>query len=520
MGNNLRNLTYLIFFGFTIFVVLFATPLGLGLSPDSISYLKGASGLVNGRGLDYMSAQWPPLYPLLVALFGVSSGDVMLGARILNAIFFAVNFVLITELVGRLTKAKLWLVIILAGAICIQAPMTYVHFYAWSEPCLLTWILVNFLLLSELNTTRNQVLIRTLLIIVACFAFLTRFAGVIVAVTNCVMIFLITTERSSWVRVRRALLQFLVPVLVFLPWTLHKGISDGPATARIIEFHPISLTTINNGLMTIGRWINPLSTPAYNQPVNIGQLLSGVTLLLIILILCGWVFLKLVSKQTQSLEKDNKILQNKATLLVVSCAVLILTYVIFLIAALSFVDNKVELDNRILVLIYPSLMLCMIGLIYKIRLKKIKNTIIILMMMMMSLALPNLKGWLLLSRFNGIEMSSRSITGASLQIFIKSCQKDLQVYADNPWNFDLSFNKKVLWLPSKILYNSGRPNNAYEKELENVESKAQLIIIENNNTDLILKVDHSTQFVRIRDAANGIVWLNKKNMESCVNLMK
>jgi hypothetical protein len=333
------------------------------------------------------------------------------------------------------------------------------------------------------------------------------------------MIFFTTTERSSWTRLNRALFQFLVPVFVFVPWTLHKGIGDGPATARVIEFHPISLTTINNGLMTVGRWMNPLSVPAYNQPVNSFQLMSGIALLLVTLIVCGWVFLKLITKQTQSFEKVSKALQNKATLLVVSCSVLILTYIAFLIGALSFVDNKVELDNRILVLMYPPLMLCMIGLIYKIRLMAIQNIFIIIFLLVMSLALPNLKGWLLLSRFNGIEMSSRSITGAPLQTFIKSCQKDVQVYADNPWNFDLLFNKKVLWLPSKILYNSGRPNTAYEKELEDVVSKAQLIIIENNNADLILKIDQSDQFVRIRDMADGIVWRNKKDHSSCINLM-
>lgn len=513
----MRRLSYLFFFSFAFFIVLFATPLGLGLNPDAVSYLKGASGLINGRGFDYVSSQWPPLYPLLVALFGLPSGDVILSARILNAIFFAINFVLIAELTGRVTNAKLWLVLILAGAISIQSPMMYVHFYAWSEPCLLTCILVNLLLLSKLNTIQNQMLIQGLLIFVACIAFLTRFAGIIVAVTNCVMIFLMAIERSLWLRIRQTLLQFLIPILVFLPWTSHQGISDGPATARIIEFHPITLSTINKGLMIVGRWLNPLAPPGYNQPVNTFQLLSGALLLIIITIIIGWFFLKLFSKPREGLEKAGVILRNQTTLIIFSSSILIQTYIFFLVAALSFVDNKVELDNRILVLIYPALMLTLIGVVYKIRIITLRNTLIIIFILMMSLTLHSLKGWLLLSRYGGIEMNSRGITTSPLQVFIKSCQKDLQIYADNPWNFDLSFDRKVLWLPSKTLYNSGRANTAYDNELDDALSNAQLIIIENKNEEQISKIDQNDQFLRIKDNLDGVVWVNKKNQGVCIN---
>ena len=102
----MRRTLYLVFFALVFLGVLFTTPLGLGLSPDSISYLKGSMGLVSGQGLAYVSAQWPPLYPTLVALFALPTGDVILGARLVNGLFYAGNVILLAELIRRVTNVE------------------------------------------------------------------------------------------------------------------------------------------------------------------------------------------------------------------------------------------------------------------------------------------------------------------------------------------------------------------------------------------------------------------------------
>ena len=53
-------------------LALFATSRGIGLSPDSISYISAGRSLASGGGLRVWHGapltDWPPLYPALLAL--------------------------------------------------------------------------------------------------------------------------------------------------------------------------------------------------------------------------------------------------------------------------------------------------------------------------------------------------------------------------------------------------------------------------------------------------------------------
>ena len=158
---------------------------------------------------------------------------------------------------------------------------------------------------------------------------------------------------------------------------------------------------------------------------------------------------------------------------------------------------------------YPSVILCAIGLIYKIRTKPTHYVILFALVLAMSTALPGLKSWLLLSRYGGIEMNSQSVTKSPLQLCVKSCTKTLQVYADNPWNFDLHFNKKVLWLPAQTLYNSGRLNVNYADEVKAFQANAQMVVIENGNADIIKELNRNAEFLPIRTNSDGLVWLKR-----------
>jgi hypothetical protein len=500
---------------------MFTTPLGLGLNPDSIAYLKGGIGLVSGHGLSYVSAIWPPLYPILIALFGWLADDVILGARILNALFYTGTLVVLAEIIQRITKQHSFLSTILAGLVLIQTPLTYVHFYAWSEPCLLFWILTNLLLLSSLRESKAPSLIQIALIILASFSLFTRFAGIIVAATNCVMVFILVTDRSFLIRCTRAVAQLLIPILMFLPWTRHQGIGDGPAAARFIEFHPITGETISKGLMTIGRWLTPYSAAGYEQAFDLALVLSGSCLILIALAILIWSVLKYcrILRAGLATSTDNAFYAQE-NIILVSSALLTLTYVLFLVSALSFVDSKVVLDKRILVLIYPALLLCIIAIIYKIKMKTLRYAVIAALTLMMLTALPNLRGWLLLSRYGGIEMNSRSVIHSPIQRFAQSCSASLQVYADNPWNFDLYFSPKVFWLPGRVLYNSGRPNLAFQDEVNHALLRADLIIIEDKNSELISQIDATSHFARIWQTDSGIAWANKTKLTTDVCRVK
>ncbi|MBI3739415.1 MAG: hypothetical protein HY258_10250 [Chloroflexi bacterium] len=80
------------------FLVLWATPEGLGLSDDSIGYVAGARSMLTGHG--YREAwlasngpvtHFPPGFSSALALIGLLGFDPLRGARFLNALLFGLN---------------------------------------------------------------------------------------------------------------------------------------------------------------------------------------------------------------------------------------------------------------------------------------------------------------------------------------------------------------------------------------------------------------------------------------------
>jgi hypothetical protein len=130
---------------FLFYLFLFATmPNGPGLSPDSLGYLKASMGLINGKGFEYFTSQWPPLYPILIGLIStIFDIKVLKGAQVLQAVLGAMVFIITTLLIIRIIRIKEYLLVLMAAVICLQGPITYIEYYVWSE------LLFIFLILCD-----------------------------------------------------------------------------------------------------------------------------------------------------------------------------------------------------------------------------------------------------------------------------------------------------------------------------------------------------------------------------------
>ncbi len=63
---------YIGFIGITAFILLmWITPYGSGVSPDSTIYIGSAKSLLSGKGFSYRVTHFPPLYPLFLAAAGL-----------------------------------------------------------------------------------------------------------------------------------------------------------------------------------------------------------------------------------------------------------------------------------------------------------------------------------------------------------------------------------------------------------------------------------------------------------------
>lgn len=509
-NKKINFMMYLIGFIVISLGLYFITPHGLGVSPDSVAYMKGAQGFLIGEGYKYVSAEWPPLYPTLLIIFGkLLNNEVMVGARALQSFLYGVNFLLLGLIFNKYLKLTVFISCLLSGLILIQPLMVYIHFYAWSEPCLIALLLADiyliYFIVDNKNNSNNNIAILTLILISSC-ALLTRFAGITLVLLNSLIIFIYIKNKSIYLKSFQSFLQFIIPVLCFIPWLSHRGISNGPATDRAIEFHPITLASIEYGLTTIGKWIIPNSGIRDNTELKSIYIIIGLLLIIFLIknVIAG-INLLFFSKSNN---KDKHL--NSFENLQFICSLYPIIYLSFLIMALSFVDNKVSLDDRILSPAFICIIILIISTILKLKNRFTKKTVFIFLLLIMFSAYPNLRSWLLISYFNGIEMSDKNRQNKNINKFISSCLITTKVYADNPWNFDLVFESKVLWLPRKILFNTGKVNNNYINDIQKLITNAELIIIENANADadLIIHIENLNSFVKIYADTDGLVYAN------------
>jgi hypothetical protein len=95
-------------------LLLHSTPLGVGLSWDSFTYISSARGLLEGRGLARLTGcgelkpmtGYPPLYPLLVAGFEWAGLKAVRAARVISALSLGSTVLLTGILARRMTRSN------------------------------------------------------------------------------------------------------------------------------------------------------------------------------------------------------------------------------------------------------------------------------------------------------------------------------------------------------------------------------------------------------------------------------
>lgn len=486
----------------TIGVALFLfTPLGLGETPDSIAYLKGAQGLLTGHGFSYMSGQWPPLYPIAIAASAFAlNQDLIVGARVLQAILYASNFLLIAHVLRRFAGAPNVLALVSAGILCLHPVMMHIQFYAWSEPLFIALMFANMLVLSNLAQKSLDFNWTVLLAFLSGLALLTRFVGVtMIAVNCCVLLWVFWSETRSR-RVVMALIQVLIPVAMYAPWIGHQAVSDGPATERWLSFTFLSLDLAVKALATVGTWLLPWRGLQYDPQRNAQTLTLGVFFLLLPVVVA-------IVSNVRAVHRGQCV--NQTILGLFTCC-----YVGFVLTAWMLIDSKVHLDNRMWSPLLIVLFVCLFYLLLQIKQKILCWLCVASLIIMLGSAYQNARGIALFSKYNGLELAGKELSLKSLNQFIRGCSKQLRVFADLPWNVELYFATKVFWLPAQTLYYKGIQNINYETQMADLARLADIIIVQNQSIETIAAIDRLEAFSRVYGKEDGIVWRNKLTTSS------
>lgn len=330
------------------------------MTPDSTAYLNAAANLLQGKGLvltltpldvperSLPFAAWPPLYPILIALLGTGTRDLIAAAGALQGVILGLTALpaglLAYRLVGRRSVLP-----VLAFLVVLRSQLVTASFI-WSEPLFLLLTLASLsLLLEALREERYASAIRTPLLfaagVLAGAAMLTRYLGIVVIATGVVALVLHAREEASARKTASQMAVFAVPALLpNLAWIARNRFETGflfgeRRGASFLDPEGIVLATLRT-----------LWTDTFLPPVREGGwglLLLGLGLLSISAVF--WAALHRFGPEAFTGRPDRKRIAN--TLVVFLCLYLMT------VVALSLLVSFDGINTRMLAPVYPVLVL-------------------------------------------------------------------------------------------------------------------------------------------------------------------
>lgn len=309
-----------------------ATRHGIGIAPDSVSYIEAARSLEAGRGISTSEedgaevrpmTRFPPLYPAAIAAIAHLGPDSLDAARWLNLVLLGANVVLVSVLVASSAPGARWLPVVGAVLMASSPEIATIHGIALSEPLFLLLGFSGLLFLSlHLEKPKGLTLFAGSLLI--ALAFLTRYVGAALVATGILAILLAPGVRLRQ-RGMNAAAFAAIATLPMAAWALRNQLGGASATGRRFAVHPISGDAITLAIRSIGQWL----LVERGGEVVAWLLAAG-------LLLCILHGLRSGAARAAAVAMPRIL------------SLFVLAYLTFLIVSISFLDAATPLNGRIL----------------------------------------------------------------------------------------------------------------------------------------------------------------------------
>lgn len=238
-------LTLLVLGGLAAYI--YATRWGIGLSPDSATYIAGASGIAHGKGYSFPigggewrpTTLWPPLYSMVMAIPIALGADPLVSARWLNGALLGGNLILVVALLARVANLPL-AVPIVGGAFFLLNPDTFfTHGWAWSEAL---FIFVGFagLLFLDRYLSFGSLKDLTISAVFTGLALITRYSGVAFVIVGALAVVAIPRHQANGRSKARDVLWFGgLASLPFGLWSIRNALVAGTVTGAGFTSQPV-----------------------------------------------------------------------------------------------------------------------------------------------------------------------------------------------------------------------------------------------------------------------------------------
>lgn len=223
--------------------ILWITPFGSGVNPDSTIYMGGAKSLVAGEGFTLngsLITHYPPFYSMMLAVMSIFENRLIQSARFLNAILYGTNLMLCGYVVylsaGRNPFAAAFAVLFFFTT----APFLEIHAWAWSEPLFIA-LSLNCITLLSVYVTRPTLLTFIGSSLVLGFTMLTRYVGAAFLPVALAMVFLARSGRPTGRKLLDAFLWLLVAItplgIFFIEQSVDGKFSDKSSSRVSSDFY-------------------------------------------------------------------------------------------------------------------------------------------------------------------------------------------------------------------------------------------------------------------------------------------
>lgn len=419
---------------------------GVGISPDSVAYIKAASDFRNGGGIESLPNHWPPFYPIVLSAVGLLGDDDLAAIRLFHSALYGLNIVLIPYL--GIPKSNKQNVIRLTFSLFLLASPQFfaVHIMAWSEPLFLTLCFSALVLLFR-DQSHKVIYISAALIGMAT---LTRYVGVYFIAMGTVGV-LYTSNAKVVKRIKTAFIYGLIAITPSLLFGIANIASKGSSTNRTFNVHIATSEHFESLKQLILGWF----TPQNNE--TIGMLLfSSMVLLIVISYL---IFCK---------KKSTKL--NKSSQLSIYLLLTALGYIVFIFTSISFLDAYTPISERVFIPCYVFLW----ASIFCLASNDTKCPAIPILLLIIAIITSNFQNTSeLISRSirNGIGFLARGNSELAILDHVEKHSGNIKIYSNAPDFLYITRAIDATALPKKYSPSSLIEYKEYPKELALIKNQ-------------------------------------------------
>jgi hypothetical protein len=464
------------------FLILKATPEGMGLSDDSIGYVAGARSILAGNG--YREAwlhsngpvtHFPPMFSSVLAFFGLFGLDPLRGTRFVNALLFGVNAGLLGILAWRMSPSSLTSGLVLALLFISNGEMLPVHAMAMSEPLFIFFSLLS-LWMFDLYFERHHHWLWLLLCAVATgMAYLTRYSGLALVATYVVALFIL---HGDWKKRFSSIGIFLAGFIPWaLGWAIRNEIVAENATNRALFWHPIPAENWTGAFRVFSSFLIPVESwrkaifQAGIIPWVVGLILGAV---LVWTLLKGWEFF---SKPHQPSKEEGSAVESRPVI-AFTTALYMFAYTASTLASMTLFDAATRFEVRI---VAPVLVCLLMLLVYFGVWLKNRNRTVVVVLTIILLGFSFYKQSNVFAHWSksGIGYASFQWYDSEAMAFLRTLPDDVAIYTDEPAAVYLYTGRGAYVLPSRY-------DGATAQALSGFEEGAKLLQKEVNEGRSVL----------------------------------